>query len=51
MAEPDRTEKSEQPNSERPSERFQALTKRLLKVSKDEVRDAEAREREDRRAV
>lgn len=37
------------PQEEKPSERFEALTRRLLGVSKDAVREAEAREQEKRR--
>ena len=34
-----------------PYERFQSLTKRLLHVSKDDLREAEAREQERRRSA
>ncbi len=34
-----------------PFDRFQALTKRLLHVSKDDVREAESREQEKRRTA
>lgn len=34
-----------------PYERFQSLTKRLLHVSKDELREAEARDQERRRTA
>jgi hypothetical protein len=34
-----------------PFERFQSLTKRLLHVSKDDLREAEAREQEKRRTA
>ena len=46
IAEPARTEPEPSP-----FERFQSLTKRLLHVSKDDVREAEASQREARRTA
>jgi len=54
MDERDRTEDSPPGRTEpeqSPFDRFQSLTKRLLHVSKDDVREAEAREREKRRTA
>jgi hypothetical protein len=34
-----------------PFERFQSLTRRLLRVSRDDLREAEAREQEKRRTA
>ncbi len=47
----DRDAKAEEPASSKPFDRFESLTRRLLKVSKDEIRAAEARERDKRRTA
>ncbi len=47
-AEPNRSEPEPRPM---PFDRFESLTRRLLKVSKDEVRAAETRERDKRRTA
>ncbi len=46
-----RDSKTEEPASSKPFDRFESLTRRLLKVSKDEVRAAETRERDKRRTA
>jgi hypothetical protein len=52
MSDHDRTDEPERAEPEpSPFERFQSLTKRLLHVSKDEIREAEAREQERRRTA
>lgn len=53
MDERDRTEDSPGRTEPEPSpfERFQSLTKRLLHVSKDELREAEAHQQEKRRTA
>ncbi len=53
MAEHDRkVEPSDrQADEPTPFERFESLTKRLLHVSKDELREAEARDQEKRRTA
>lgn len=53
MAEHDRKAESSdrQADETTPFERFQSLTKRLLHVSKDELREAEAREQDKRRTA
>lgn len=44
----DRDAKTEEPASSKPYARFESLAKRLLHVSKDDLREAEAREAEKR---
>lgn len=53
MSDHDRTEESPERPTPDPSafERFQSLTKRLLYVSKDDLREAEARDQEKRRTA
>jgi hypothetical protein len=53
ISEHERTdEPSDRPTGDpTPYERFQSLTRRLLHVSKDELREAEAREQEKRRTA
>lgn len=41
----------DEPDTPTPYERFESLAKRLLHVSKDDVRQAEARERDKRRTA
>jgi len=47
----DRDAESDDSATPEPYDRFESLTRRLLRVSKDDVREAEARERERRRTA
>lgn len=46
-----RTEDQDEPETPTPFDRFQSLTRRLLHVPKDELREAEASERDKRRTA
>lgn len=47
----DRDAKAGEPASSKPFDRFESLARRLLHVSKDDVRAAETRERDKRRTA